>query len=849
MYKGPILHPHRPSCPRLFARPTNAPSPCAGRVTLGVVGFCLSAGCAEPAPRAPAGPVAISSSPVRIAGLTVEPHGVTVRTAAGTVSLTAVNDSVLRVRASRDGSFVKDFSWAVVPGANTPTGTLAVSDEGPSVFAATPEVHVRIRKDPLGIVFLDAADRVLSEDDPRHPMSLTSEGFRVDRTMPEDEHYYGLGDKAGGLDRRDRAFTDWNSDAYGWQESSDPLYKSIPFFLGLRKGRAYGIFLDNTWRTWFDFGKTARDATSFGSDGGQLDYYFIAGPHPRSVLQRYADLTGKMPLPPLWSLGFQQCRYSYYPEARVTEVAQTFRKKKIPADVIYLDIDYQKNMRPFTVDRDRFPHFEKMVADLGQEGFKVIAITDLHIARLPGAGYEPYDEGVAGDYFVHKPDGSVYVGKVWPGDSVFPDFTWAPARAWWGTLYRDFVNAGVAGFWNDMNEPTIFDTPTGTMPLDLVHRVDSGGTARHREVHNVFGMENSRATYEGLRELQGNRRPFVLTRASYAGGQRFAASWTGDNSSTWTHYRMSVPTLLNLGLSGYGLVGDDIGGFIGSPPPDLLTRWFELGAFNPVFRDHTNKGTLDQEPWVHGPEHEAIRRRYIEARYRLMPYIYTLAEEASRTGVPLMRPLWLEHPEAEVPRDAEDRLFLFGPDLLVEPKLDEMLDPLGIVVPPGVWYDYWTGERWDGSPKQKIPVGLGDLPVLVRGGAIVPHQPLVQSTAEVPKGPLELRVYPGPDCHGSLYMDDGVTFEYQKGAFLRLAASCQENADSVRVTTGAAEGAYVPWFSSIAFVVHGLRSEPKRVAVDGRPIRSFTYDDKKKIVTVVVPYVKSGQVVTVSYGG
>jgi alpha-glucosidase len=789
----------------------------------------------------------MQNTPTQIARVTVEPHGVTLRTATGTLSLTAVNDFVLRVRASREGPFAKDFSWAVVPGANVPTGSLKVSDDGPAVLAATPQVHVRIKKDPLGVVFLDASDQVLSEDDPRQPTLLTTQGFRVNKAMPEDEHYYGLGDKAGTLDRRGRAFTNWDVDAYGWQDSSDPLYKSIPFFIALRKGRAYGIFLDSTWRTWFDFGNRANDGYAFGADGGELDYYFIAGPHPRSVLQRYADLTGKTPLPPLWTLGFQQCRYSYYPEARVYEVARTFRKKKIPADVIYLDIDYQKGNRPFTVDRDRFPHFEQMIADLGQDGFKVIAITDPHLAQLPGAGYRPYDEGAAADHFVHNPDGSVYVGTVWPGDSVFPDFTWAPARAWWGTLYRDFVSAGIAGFWNDMNEPTVFKTPTGTMPLDTVHRVDSGGAASHREVHNVYGMQNSRATYEGLLELQHDRRPFVLTRATFAGGQRFAASWTGDNSSTWSHYRISVPTLLSLGLSGYPMVGDDIGGFVGSPPPDLLTRWFELGAFNPIFRDHTNKGTLDQEPWVHGPQHEAIRRRYIEARYRLMPYIYTLAEEASRTGVPLMRPLWLEHPETEDTAYTEDRVFLFGPDLLVEPKLDERLDPLDVLVPPGVWYDYWTGQRWLVTPGQRVSVGLGDLFVLVRGGAIVPHQPLVQSTGEVPKGPLELRVYLGPDCRGSLYMDDGVTFDYRKGAFLRLASSCQESAGGVSVTTGAAEGSYEPWFASVAYVIHGVRSGPKQVTVDGKPVRDFRYDGAKKIVTLAVPFARTGRVVKVTY--
>ena len=810
------------------------------KAPLALLGVLSMSACAEaPAPRAQAS-TAAAPGPSQVTGFSADAHGVTLKTTSGTVAITAVNDQVIRVRASHDETFAKDFSWAVVQGANAPTGAATVTDEGASLVVATTAVRVRVEKSPLRLVFLDAAGNVLSEDARGRPMSVTPAGFRVDKAMPADEHYYGLGDKAGPLDRRDMAFTNWNTDAYAWQESTDPLYKTIPFFMGLRHGRAYGLFVDNTWRSWFDFGKTARDVYAFGSDGGDLDYYFIAGPAPRSVLTRYADLTGKPPLPPLWSLGFQQCRYSYYPEARVYEIAKTFRDKKIPADVIYLDIDYQKDNRPFTIDTERFPHFEKMIGDLGREGFKVIAITDLHLAQAPG--YRPYDEGTAGNFFVHAADGSVYSGKVWPGASVFPDFTWAPARAWWGSLYDDFVKKGVAGFWNDMNEPSVF-WEQRTMPLDVVHRVDAGGTATHRQVHNVFGMQNSRATYEGLLKLEGNRRPMVLTRATYAGGQRFAASWTGDNTSTWNHFRISIPMLLNLGLSGYALVGDDIGGFRGSPSPELLTRWLELGAFNPIFRDHTEKGTLDQEPWVGGGEHEAIRKRFIEARYRLMPYIYTLAEETARTGLPMMRPYWLEHPEADA-FYTNDSAFLFGPDLLVQPKVEETLDPLEITVPSGVWYDYWTGEQLTSSPKKKVPA-LGELSVLVRGGAILPHAPLVQSTSETPKGPLELRVYPGPDCHGSLYLDDGTTFDYQKGAFLRLALSCA--ADAVTVQTGPAEGAYAPWFSSLAFAIHGAPSAPKHVTVAGKATRDFTYDAKKKLVTVTTPYINAGQTVSITY--
>jgi alpha-glucosidase len=268
-------------------------------------------------------------------------------------------------------------------------------------------------------------------------------------------------------------------------------------------------------------------------------------------------------------------------------------------------------------------------------------------------------------------------------------------------------------------------------------------------------------------------------------------------------------------------------------------------VFNPIFRDHTEKGTLDQEPWVHGSEHEAIRRRFIEARYRLLPYVYTLAEEAARTGAPMMRPFWLEHPEAESFYN-NNGVFLFGADLLVQPKLEETTDPVDTLMPPGVWYDYWTGARLATAPAKKVPA-LGELTVLVRGGAIIPHAPLVQSTSETPKGPLEMRVYPGPACKGTLYQDDGDSFDYQKGAFLRLTATCEEAAGVVTVKTASAEGTFTPWFSQVAFAIHGAPSAPKSVTVAGKATRDFKYDAAKKQVTVTAPFVRAGQSVTVTY--
>ncbi len=480
-----------------------------------------------------------------------------------------------------------------------------------------------------------------------------------------------------------------------------------------------------------------------------------------------------------------------------------------------------------------------MISDFRAQGMHSILITDLHLKKDPNHGYAPYDTGTKNDVFVKNPDGSVYVGTVWPGDSVFPDFTLSRVRDWWGGLYKDFVATGVAGFWNDMNEPSVFLRADKTMPLDTVHRLDDGATLDHRAIHNVYGMQNVRATYDGLRKLQPEERPFVLTRAAYAGAQRYAATWTGDNSSMWNHLKMSTPMLLSMGISGYPLVGDDIGGFAGSPPADLLTRWFEVGALNPIYRDHTAKGTADQEPWVHGPEHEAIRRKYIELRYELLPYLYTGIEEASRTGIPLMRPVFLEYPQASN-FYGDNRDFLFGRDFFVAPVTTEMVDAEEIALPPGEWYDFWTNTRLSSKEKFSLHPRLDEMPLYVRAGAIVPMQPLVQYTGEKPNGPLELRVYlptgaPGDDCRGTLYQDDGHTFAYQKGEILRVNYSCQVSNGSVTVTSRIEKNAFQPWWNSAEVTLFGAAAVPKEVRIGDAVVHEWRYDGLAHTVTLTVP--------------
>jgi alpha-glucosidase len=780
----------------------------------------------------------------RITSATPLANGIELRDGVLVVRITALRNDVLRIRAG-DGALPEDASWAVLAEARSAVIAVTAEINAASAGFSTASLRLRVDRATGRCTLLDLAGNVLQQD--AEPMRFEGSGFRLAKVMPSDEHYFGLGDKTGAFDRRDEAFRMWNTDAYGWQESTDPLYKSIPFYLSYRAGTSLGVLIDNTWPSSFDFGKTLGNTLQYRAEGGPADVYVLYGPSAKHVLENYAWLTGPTPLPPLWALGFQQSRYSYASQSRVLEIADRLRKDCIPSDAIYLDIDYQYKNRPFTVNKESFPDLAGMVGTLHREGFHAVAITDLHIADLPGQNYAPFDSGVAGDFFVKNADGSLFVGPVWPGPSVFPDFTRQQARAWWGSLYKHFTKIGIDGFWNDMNEPSVFNS-LKTMPDSVVHRIDEPGfaarSATHSEIHNVYGMENSRATYDGQLALKPDVRPFVLTRATYAGGQRYAATWTGDDSATWNHLRLTTSMLKNLGLSGFSLAGADVGGYAGTPSPELLTKWIEISTFQPIDRDHAEKGTGDHEPWANGSEQEEIRRHYIQERYKLLPYLYTVMEEGTRTGLPLLRPVFLEFPDAALdwhPIDVDLNAsgeFMVGTDLLVAapPFLDKATD-YDAELPSAGWYDFWTGKQVGGAQIQTTSGGLQPeaeagptlstirihpelaiLPVFVRPGAILPTEPLVQSTEEKPQGPLTLRVFPGPNCSGGLYQDDGVTFAYKRGEYLRMNFTCAAlpGGNGLTIHISKHEGGYSAWWKEIAVEVNGLPTAPVSATVNGR---------------------------------
>ena len=751
----------------------------------------------------------------KVTGTQVEGSRITFHTAHAIVQVSVLAPGIVRVRMAPGSTFGPDYSWAVVK-KQWPAVHVELSHAPNMEVIRTGKLEIHARLSPFRLSFDDAAGQTISKDSEDLGMAWNGKQVRCWKQMPQDEHYFGLGENAGRLDKRGHAYVMWNTDAAGWGATTTPLYETVPFFIGLRRGRAYGIFFDNTWRSSFDMGVQFRNEYSFGAEGGGLNYYFFYGPSPKKVLEDYTELVGRMPLPPMWSIGYNQSRYSYYPEKKVRFIADNFRIRHIPCDVIFLDIHYMDGYRVFTWNKQRFPDPAGMIAWLRKQGFHLSVILDPGVKVDPN--YWVYKEGLAGNDFVHMPDGKLFVGKVWPGDSAFPDFTSPRVRDWWGTLYKGLVEDGVAGFWNDMNEPSIFQVPTRTMPLDAVF-YDHGLHSPQAKIHNVYGMQMSRATEQGVLKLRPNRRPFVLTRDTYAGGQRYAAVWTGDNAATWEHLRISVRELMTMGLSGLTFAGADIGGFVGSPSPQLYARWLQAGVFYPYCRTHTNFGSANQEPWSYGDRITGINRNSIDLRYRLLPYLYNAFYQASRTGLPVMRALLLDYPND--PRAVEQNgEFLFGNDLLVAPVMGPYHIKHSVYLPKGEWFNYWKNRVVAGPKEVTVNAPLNRIPIFVRGGAIIPTRQLVQYTGQAPINPLTFEVYPDGRSSREYYEDDGSTFAYRQGDYLKEQLTADAQANALTLSVSARQGSYKPSARAMEFEVHHQTNRPRSVSLNGNELAS-----------------------------
>lgn len=593
-----------------------------------------------------------------------------------------------------------------------------------------------------------------------HQVATSKESYKIEIVKRMEQTitaFYGLGDRTGFLNKKGYAYELWNTDNPAPHvDSFRTLYKCIPFMIAKQQNCAYGIFMDNTYHSYWDFGLESDEYYFFAADGGNLNYYFYLGENIKEVVSAYTAMTGTVPIPQMWALGYHQSRWGYESRKDILEVAEKMRQLKIPCDAIHFDIDYMDKYKVFTFNKEKYGEPEKLMQTLSDNGFKAVAILD------PGVKvedtYDIYEEGKTNHYFVTKPDGEIYTNVVWPGETAYPDFGKRQVRKWWMEKEKRLIDFGFKGIWNDMNEPAGFD---GEIPPDIIFH-DEDRKSTHSQMHNVYGHLMSKAVYESLQKYD-KKRPFVITRACYAGSQRYASAWTGDNHSIWAHLQMAIPQLCNLGISGMGFSGTDIGGFGSDTTAELLIRWMQLGCFSPLCRNHSSKVGIYQEPWQFDKETCRIYKKFVELRYRLLPYIYDCFCNMEKTGIPVMRPLVMEYEEDANTWELNDE-FLIGEHILVSPVVTQGSRKKLVYLPKGDWIDYETGEMLAGPLYYVKDAPLDVCPVYVKAGTVLPMYPVQQYVGEQEIQELILQVYPGNGGYIH-YQDDGESFHYRQGQY------------------------------------------------------------------------------------
>ncbi|MBM3168295.1 MAG: glycoside hydrolase family 31 protein [Bacteroidetes bacterium] len=733
------------------------------------------------------------------------------RSAFAFFKLTVYSEGIVRVQASRFSSFEPNPYTVIVEPKNTP---FEIEDFGKQVELTTNLMRVRLHLETFSLSFFDTQGKLLNEDDSLGICWLGTEVSSY-KKIQKNEKFLGLGEKTGNLDRAGNAYTHWNKDYFGYGVNDDPLYMSIPFYLGVHDKGCYGIFFDNTHKTLVNFGASTNRFVYFSAEDGDMDYYFFHQPKLEKIISDYTWLTGRMQMPPKWSLGFQQCRYSYYPESEVHSVAKTFRDKHIPADVIYLDIHHMEAYKVFTFDGEKFPNPKAMISRLKEKGFKVVVILDPGIKVEKG--YLPYEEGVAQHLFVTYPDGELYQAQVWPGWCAFPDFTKEKARDWWAEKMKFYTEAGVDGFWTDMNEPASWGQCT---PNLLEFDFDQEG-ASHRKARNIYGLQVARSTQEGAYRGLDNKRPFVLTRSGFAGIQRYAAAWTGDNTSSEEHMLAGVRLVTSLGLSGVSFAGVDVGGFAGEASKGLFARWMSIGAFSPLCRAHSMINTKDAEPWTFGEEVEEISRNYLKLRYSLLPTLYSKIYSSTQTGLPVAASLALSYSQDEtIYQQAFQNQYLFCQVFLVAP-IESFKEITKVYLPEGEWYYLYSDQKFSGNQVIYQDCPLNYLPVYVKAGGIFTQQSVVMHTESPHDGLLRVHLYRGKqDAEFLHFEDEGEGLDYLQGAFFSRKFQYQAENGSLKI--GTSEGNSPSQYSKLRIYLHGF--DLNEVQVDGQ-LHPVAYED------------------------
>ncbi len=753
-----------------------------------------------------------------------------------------IDENIIRIRYALK-AFEKHTSYAISKHYKKVNVGLKITELKNAIEIVSPTARLLVTKKNLKVSIYNTEGKLLSQDKRgfvhRSTILKGDTHVSLQKSITKTENFYGLGDKSSALNLRKKKFENWNTDAFAYGPKTDPLYKTIPFFYGLKNDIAYGVFFDNSHRSFFDFDSKNKNELSFGAEGGELNYYFILGPDLNDVAQRYTLLTGTPELPPMWGLGYHQCRWSYYPEKRVLNLAKKFRDKKIPCDSIYLDIDYMDGFRCFTWSKKLFPNLKKVIAKIKEKGFDTVVMIDPGIKE--DENYSVYQEGIKNGYFCKRTDGNLMVGPVWPENCVFPDFTNKAVRKWWGNLYKELYNdQDVSGFWNDMNEPAVFKVNSKTFPDEVMHHME-GNPTNHRRAHNIYGMQMSRATFKGLKKLRKNKRPFVLTRATYSGGQRYASVWTGDNIASWEQLQLANTQTQRMSVSGFSFVGSDIGGFVNQPTPELMCRWLQLAVFHPFFRVHSignrEDGSagiddnpeelkeverLDQEPWAFGEETTVLTRKAIEFRYKLLPYIYSTFNDYVVEGKPMVRSLIFEDQTDKKLYNTE-REFLFGEHLFISAVTRAKAKSQKIYFPKGTWFDFKTGEKYIGGDTHKVSLTPDRIPVFARAGAVIPMHPVRQHTKEK-VNQLQFRIFLDEGNFDSWYYEDkGEGYDYLADEYKEIQFEFNATKKKI-VGTSKSFGLYKMPYKNYFYQLYGVPEKMIKISIDGKSV-PFTRTD------------------------
>lgn len=735
------------------------------------------------------------------------------------LQITVLRNSALRFRYATEEVFQPDFSYAISENASRGYNLLEVDETNSEYLISTSKIKVLVDKQSLRIQISDLEGNIINEDELGFHWEENYEyggnTVKMSKITQSSESFYGMGDKATHSNLKGKRVSNWATDSYAFGKDQDPLYKAIPFYTGLHNNIAYGIFFDNTFKSFFDFAHEKRNVTSFWADGGEMNYYFFYGPEMSKVVKAYTNLTGTPELPPLWALGYHQSKWSYFPESNVKALAKKFRDLKIPCDALYLDIDYMDGFRCFTWDKKKFPDPKRMIAELNEDGFKTVVMIDPGIKI--DKDYSVYQEAMENDYFCKRGDGPYMRGKVWPGDCHFPDFTNPKVREWWAELYKEFMSElGVHAVWNDMNEPAVMEVPSKTAALDTRHNYD-GNRCTHRKAHNIYGMQMVRATYEGIKKYVYPKRPFVITRAAYAGTQRYSSTWTGDNVATWEHLWIANVQVQRMCMSGMSFVGSDIGGFAEQPNGELFARWIQLGIFHPFCRVHSSGDHGDQEPWSFDSDVTDIVRKFIELRYQLLPYLYTMFWKYSNQGIPMIQPL-VHYDQEDAQTHFRTDEFIFGEQILVCPVQEPNAQGRRMYVPRGKWYNYWNDEVVEGGKEKWVDADIDIIPLFVKEGAIIPKFPVQQYVGELEIKELDLEVYFRMGTESStVYEDEQDGYDYKKGQYSLRNFKLKGKEKSL-VIQQFKDGTFVTSYDSFKINLHGLPFEIKAIEVDNEEV-------------------------------